>query len=52
MADDPRQFKQPEPAEAGEEEEVEDLEAPAEAKDDVAGGRGCAGCSCAATTVV
>jgi hypothetical protein len=32
--------------EEGAEEAVEDLEAPAEAQDDVAGGRGCVGATC------
>jgi hypothetical protein len=52
VTDDPKQPVPPEPDVSGGEETVEDLEAPADAQDHVAGGRDDDRCKCAATTVV
>jgi hypothetical protein len=51
VSDDPKQPVSG-PDESDGEETVEDLEAPADAQDDVAGGRDDGRCECAATTVV
>jgi len=51
VTDDPKQ-PAPGPGESDGEETVEDLEAPVDAQDHVAGGRDDDRCKCAATTVV
>lgn len=52
MTDDPTQSGPPKPDDSGGEEMVEDLEAPAEAQDHVAGGRDDETCRCAGSTLV
>jgi hypothetical protein len=52
VTDNSDQSVPPGPDESGREETVEDLEAPADAQDQVAGGRDDVKCECAGTTVV